>query len=420
MSKVSAARGTQDILPPDSSLWQEIEAEAINIFGSAGYAEIRTPIFESTELFARAVGESSDIVNKEMYTFNDRSDRSLTLRPEGTAAIVRAYIEHGLEHGPKPYKAWYRGPMFRYERPQTGRYRQFHQIGIEAIGSKSIYVDIEIITLGLKLLSALDLKDLSLHVNSLGNNASRTAYKEALVSFLQNLEADVCEDCKRRISQNPLRVLDCKVPADQALYTKAPLLHDYYDAESQEIWTQLLGLMEKLDTKLVIDPKLVRGLDYYSHLVFEIKSSSPSLGQQSTVLAGGRYDALVSMLGGPESPAAGWALGIERLALLINEQRSSFADQNKFYIVSDDTSAAMDLAEQLRKHSLVVEFDYDSAKVGKQIEKAAKRGARYVIFYLADERSSGKLKVKDLKDASEQVLSSVAEIARLGLEAGLH
>ncbi len=412
MSKVSAARGTQDILPPDSSLWQEIEAEAIAVFSAAGYAEIRTPIFESTELFCRAVGESSDIVNKEMYTFSDRSDRSLTLRPEGTAAIVRAFIEHGLDRGPKPYKAWYRGPMFRYERPQTGRYRQFHQIGVEAIGSSSIHLDLELIKLGLELLRRLGLNDLSLHVNSLGSNASRLAYKEALVKFLSAVESEVCEDCQRRISQNPLRVLDCKVPADQALYAKAPLLHDYYDAESQKIWTELLDQIKTFKTKVVVDPKLVRGLDYYSHLVFEIKSDSPSLGQQSTVLAGGRYDGLVSMLGGPESPAAGWALGIERLALLIGERTSK---RTKFYIVSDDTAAASKLADELRacSETISVEFDYENTKVGKQIEKASKRGARFAIFYLADERSSGKLKVKDLNDASEQVLSSVAEIARL-------
>jgi len=414
MSKVSAARGTQDIIPPASTLWQEIEAEAIRIFSAAGFGELRTPIFESTELFARAVGEATDIVNKEMYTFTDRSDRSLTLRPEGTAAIVRAYIEQNLDHGPKPYKAWYRGPMFRYERPQTGRYRQFHQIGVEAIGSSSIYLDIEIISLGLKLLSTLGLKDLTLHVNSLANNTSRAAYREALVKFLSGIKTEVCEDCQRRIVENPLRVLDCKVPADQALYTKAPLLSDYYDAESQTIWQELLKLLETLDTKLVVDPKLVRGLDYYNHLVFEIKSSSPSLGQQSTVLAGGRYDGLVSTLGGPESPACGWALGVERLALLIEEQRGLHASTQKFYIVSDDGAAALKLAEELRTEGLTVEFDYDNAKVGKQIEKASKRGARYVIFYLADERSSGRFKIKDLESASEQVLSSMADLVKVG------
>ena len=415
MSKISAARGTQDILPVDSRLWQEIEAAAMRVFNRAGFAEIRTPIFEATELFARAVGESSDIVSKEMYSFNDRSDRSLTLRPEGTAAIVRAYIEHNLDKGPRPFKAWYRGPMFRYERPQTGRYRQFHQIGIEALGSSSIYLDLEIINLGIVLLRDLGLNNLSLHINSLGTSATRSAYREALLSFMHKIETQVCDDCKRRMLENPLRVLDCKVPADQALYMQAPLLSDYYDDESRKIWQELLnGLRELSDIEIIEDPKLVRGLDYYNHCVFEIKSKSTSLGQQSTVLAGGRYDGLVSMLGGPETPAAGWALGIERLALLIQEARG--LEKNaypSFYIVSDDSLAASVLAAELRTAGLIVEYDYDNAKVGKQIEKAAKRGARYVIFYLADERSNGNYKIKDLSDASERSVGSITEILDL-------
>ncbi len=440
MSKLSAARGTQDILPPTSKLWQEIEAVCMTVFNAAGYAEIRTPIFEPTELFARAVGESSDIVNKEMYTFSDRSDRSLTLRPEATAAIVRAYIEHNLDKGPRPYKAWYRGPMFRYERPQAGRYRQFHQIGIEALGSSSIHLDLELLSLGLEVLQRLGLTDLSLHINSLGTSESRTKYREALLKFLSGIESEVCEDCKRRMAQNPLRVLDCKVPADQALYVKAPVLQDYYDEESQKIWQEILKgtekLQQKYQTKILIDPKLVRGLDYYNHLVFEVKTSvgehnavrglseqaQASLGQQNTVLAGGRYDSLVSTLGGPETPAAGWALGIERLALLIEGQGTRTQAETAFYIVSDDTAAAAALARDLRAVVLPldiaspirVEYDYENAKVGKQIEKAAKRGADYVVFYLADERNSGKFKIKNLKDSSEFILSTIEEIADLG------
>jgi histidyl-tRNA synthetase len=306
--------------------------------------------------------------------------------------------------------------MFRYERPQTGRYRQFHQIGVEALGSNSVYLDLEIIGLGLALLRELGLGGLSLHINSLGTSSVRAAYREALVAFLSGVESQVCEDCKRRMSENPLRVLDCKVPEDQALYAKAPLLSDYYDDESRKIWTDLLaGLRTLSDIEIIEDPKLVRGLDYYNHCVFEIKSKSTSLGQQSTVLAGGRYDGLVSTLGGPETPAAGWALGIERLALLLEEARggASAKASHGFYIVSDDTLAAAQLANDLRNAGVVVEYDYDNTKVGKQIEKAAKRNARYVIFYLADERSSGSYKIKDLSDASECSVGSIAGILEL-------
>ena len=275
---VKAARGTQDILPPFSSLWQKIENTAIKLFGEAGFTEIRTPIFEATELFDRAVGEDSDIVNKEMYTFKDRSDRSLTLRPEGTASIVRAYIEHALDREGRPQKLWYRGPMFRYEHPQTGRYRQFHQIGIEAIGAKAPYIDLELIKLGQKFLEELGLKNLTLYINSLGNSNSREQYISALKDFLEGMQEDVCEDCKRRFTQNPLRCLDCKVPEDQKLYQDAPRISDYLDEESTEIWTKTQDGLKELGVNFKIDTNLVRGLDYYSHCVFEFKTDAKELG----------------------------------------------------------------------------------------------------------------------------------------------
>ncbi len=413
MSKLKAARGTQDILPDQSSLWQDIEAVAMRVIEARGFKEIRTPIFESTELFARAVGESSDIVNKEIYSFLDKSDRSLTLRPEATAAIARAYIEHSLDMGPRPFKAWYRGPMFRYERPQTGRYRQFHQIGVELLGSSSPMADLELISMGLELLSQLGLKDLTLHINSLGNSSTRKNYREALLSFLTTIENQICEDCKRRMLQNPLRVLDCKVPADQALYDNAPLLSDYYDADSQAIWSKILSGIDKLglaeQCQIVINPKLVRGLDYYNHSVFEIQSLDPNLGQQNTVLAGGRYDGLVSSLGGPETPSAGWALGVERLALLMGQ---SSKPTHKLYIISDDTLEAMSLASKLRAadSNLVIDYDYEAAKIGKQLEKALKKSAQFVIFYLADERASSSFKIKKLSDSSEKVFHSIDDV----------
>jgi histidyl-tRNA synthetase len=396
---IKSPRGTQDILYPNSELWQRIESYAIKIFGSAGFKEIRSPIFEATELFDRAVGEDSDIVNKEMYTFNDRSDRSLTLRPEGTASIVRAYIEHAMDREGKPQKLWYRGPMFRYERPQTGRYRQFHQIGIEAIGAKAPYIDIELIQLGKQFLQELGLNEITLYINSLGNQASRTNYINALKSFLEDLQDSVCEDCQRRFKQNPLRCLDCKIPGDQELYKDAPKISDYLDEESKSIWNETLTCLDKLGLKYVIDSNLVRGLDYYSHCVFEFKTESKELGTQSTVLAGGRYDSLVKTLGGPESPAVGWALGIERLVLLIPQKESA---TKKVFIISDDSLSAIELAKKLRADSgLCIELDYENSKFKKQLEKAIKKGFDWVIFYLEEERQARSFKLKNLRENKE-------------------
>jgi len=288
MEKIISPRGTKDILAPESFLWQFIEAKAMEIFNLAGFEEIRTPIFEHTQLFSRAVGESSDIVNKEMYTFSDRSDRSITLRPEGTAGVVRAYIEHSMDRASRPQKLWYRGPMFRYERPQTGRYRQFHQIGIEAIGSESPYLDLELIKLAYDFLSSLGLENLSLAINSIGNAQSREAYKKELLSFLSEHQDHICEDCKRRMTQNPLRVLDCKVPEDQKLYENAPAIDSSLDEDSRLVFQKIKDGLEALKINYIVDPSLVRGLDYYSHCVFEFKTDDKVLGQQGTVLAGGR------------------------------------------------------------------------------------------------------------------------------------
>ncbi len=396
---VKAARGTQDIYGNDSALWQKIENTAIELFSKAGFLEIRTPIFESSELFNRAVGESSDIVNKEMYTFNDRSDRSLTLRPEGTAGIVRAFIENSFDREGLPAKLWYRGPMFRYERPQTGRYRQFHQIGIEAIGVKAPYADLELIKLGVNLMEKLGLKDLTLHINSLGNSASRENYIAALKKFLiENLD-DVCEDCQRRYEQNPLRCLDCKVPADQKFYENAPSISEYLDDESKEIWQQTQEGLKELGIKFQHDEKLVRGLDYYTHVVFELKTNSDILAGQNTVLAGGRYDKLVSNLGGGEQAAVGWALGIERIAALIDQAQ----EPQKLFIISDSPIEAIKLADKLRNdsNSLNIELAYDNSKFKKQLEKAIKRGFTWALFYLSDERESGLFKLKNLLENKE-------------------
>lgn len=411
--KISAPRGTQDIFGERARLWQIIEAIAIEIFNQAGFSEIRSPIFEATELFKRAVGEESDIVNKEMYTFLDRSERSITLRPEGTASIVRVFIENNLDRENKPQKFWYRGPMFRYERPQTGRYRQFHQIGVEALGAKAPYIDLELINLALLFLKKLGLENLTLHINSIGNSESRKNYTNSLKTFLEKLKDQVCDDCKRRIESNPLRCLDCKVPEDQKLYFNAPKIHDFFDEESKAIWNSFLDSLQQLEIKYTIDPALVRGLDYYSHIVFEIKTSDPNLGTQSTVLAGGRFDKLISNLGGPDLPAAGWACGLERISLLAeNSAKNLLTKTKKVFIISDDAKAALELSLRLREDltNTIVELDYEESKFKKQLEKALKKNSDFIIFLLEEERKQGKFKIKNTASTEEKEINNYQEL----------
>lgn len=390
---IKAPRGTQDIYGDTAALWQKIEQEALRIFQQAGFQELRTPTFEASELFNRAVGESSDIVNKEMYTFFDRSERSLTLRPEGTAGVVRAFIENAFDRQGLPSKIWYRGPMFRYERPQKGRYRQFNQIGIEVIGAKAPYSDLEIINLGVELMQALEIKNLELHINTLANAASRELYTQALKTFLETHLEHVCSDCQTRFKQNPLRCLDCKNTDDQKIYANAPKILDYLDEESKQIWQDCQTGLEALGIKYKIDANLVRGLDYYNHLVFELKSSCDTLANQNTVLAGGRYDNLVNTLGGQQVAACGWALGIERIASLITAQTK----QEKLFIISDNELEALKLAKKLRQNlNIQIEFAFENSKFKKQLEKAIKKSYTWVLFYLEDERSKNHFKVKNL------------------------
>ncbi len=413
MNKIQAPRGTHDVILEESDLWQYLEQAGREVFKSAGFKEIRTPIFEATELFSRAVGEDSDIVNKEMYTFTDRGDRSMTLRPEGTAGVARSYIEHNLDRNQKPIKLWYQGPMFRYERPQTGRYRQFHQIGAEALGSDGPYIDLEMINLGIKFLNSLGLKNLTLYINSIGNKNSRANYTSALKDFLNQYSDQVCEDCKRRMTQNPLRCLDCKIPADQELYKNAPLIQDFFDEESKSIWQEVLSGLETLNINFVVDTKLVRGLDYYNHCVFEIKTSSAKLANQSTVLAGGRYDNLVSYLGGAPTPACGWACGQERIIELLKENDLQLVKNSKLFIISDDGIPALRLANQLRDliPELTIELDYELSKFKKQLEKALKRNCDWIIFFMADERNSGTFKLKNTKTTQEQDFGDLSELS---------
>ncbi|MCY7286092.1 MAG: histidine--tRNA ligase, partial [Cyanobacteria bacterium CAN_BIN43] len=309
MSLIQVSRGTRDLLPEEIQYWQQIEAIAREVFGRATYQEIRTPIFEQTDLFERGMGEATDVVSKEMYTFQDRGDRSLTLRPEGTAGVVRSYVQHNLQAQGEMQRLWYVGPMFRYERPQAGRQRQFHQVGIEALGSADPRADAEVIAIANDLLKAIGLKNLRLEFNSIGDRQDRLQYREALVAFLTPYKSDLDPDSQDRLTRNPLRILDTKDQKTQDILQNVPSIHDHMSPDSQKRFDQVQQLLTDLGIDYNINAKLVRGLDYYTHTVFEIQSDD--LGAQATVCAGGRYDGLVKELGGSETPAVGWAIGLE-------------------------------------------------------------------------------------------------------------
>ncbi len=405
--KYQAPRGTQDILPKSSATWLKIIDIARTVFEKYSYKYISTPIFEHTELFQRSVGESSDIVNKEMYTFLDRSDRSLTLRPEGTAGIVRSFIENGLHREPKPVKLWTTGPMFRYERPQVGRFRQFHQIDAEILGSTSISCEIESIFMLSEFFHALNI-DCSIEINSLGDSESRKNYKEYFQDFTKTHLGDLCEDCNRRFEQNPLRMLDCKVPEDQNIYAKAKKPIEFLSEKSEKRWEEtknILGLYKDASKRAIknitINPTIVRGLDYYNDFVFEIKSNSEVLKGQSTICAGGRYDTLVADLGGPETPGFGFGIGIERLMLITEENKNKpisllfISNQAEiFEIVSNFSNQT--------KNNITFEVTYNPNNIGKQIEQAIKKNIDFIVFYLDEEKEKNILKVKNIKTREEK------------------
>ncbi len=375
MGDLQALRGTRDILPDEVPYWQYVEATARDILGRAAYSEIRPPIFESTALFARGLGEATDVVGKEMYTFTDRGDRSVTLRPEGTAGVARAYIEHGL-HARGLQRLWYVGPMFRYERPQAGRQRQFHQIGLELLGSDSPRADVEAIAVATDILNALGLENLTLNLNSLGDRADRQTYRDKLVAYLGPYKADLDPDSQERLERNPLRILDSKDARTQEIVAGAPKLADCLSGSTRERFAAVRQQLGDLGIEYAIDPLLVRGLDYYTHTAFEIQSSD--LGSQATVCGGGRYDGLISQLGGPETSAIGWAIGLERLILLLKAFQAAPAQLVDFYVVSRGDLAeaqALKLARDLRQQGFAVELDLSGSAFGKQFKRADRAGA---------------------------------------------
>ena len=396
---IQAQKGTKDILPQESANWQKMEAAGLEVFSKAGFKEIRTPIFEATELFARGVGDSTDIVNKEMYTF-EKSERSLTLRPENTAGVVRAYIEHGFHRLPQPVKLWYKGPMFRYERPQAGRQRQFHQIGVEMFGCAEPSADAEVINLAVKYLNQLGLNDLEIEINSLGCSECRKKYREAIKEVLKPYLAELCEDCNFRYEKNPLRILDCKVDSCKKIFEKEEIqkviLGDFICDDCKTHFDTVQEYLAALNIPYKRNKQLVRGLDYYNRTVFEIKSNN--LGSQNAVCGGGRYDSLVETLGGATTPAVGWAMGMERLNSLIPQALDSRLDA---FVISQDTTQAIKFANELRNNGFSAEFDYSNKKFKKQLDKAAK-AAKYAVILMDDEIKSNTVTIKNL-DTSEQV-----------------
>ncbi len=415
MNTIKAIRGMTDILPDQTPYWQLLESTVSELLGSYGYREIRLPLVEPSELFARGIGEVTDIVEKEMYSFPDRKGDSLSLRPEGTAGCVRAVIQHGMLNTPQ--RLWYSGPMFRYERPQKGRQRQFHQIGVEAFGIASPDVDAELILLTARLWRQLGLGDsIELQLNSIGSNASRAQYKAALVDYLLQHKDQLDEDSQRRLDSNPLRILDSKNPATQALLDAAPSLADHLDAESADDFAALCELLSAADVPFTINNRLVRGLDYYNKTVFEWVTDR--LGAQGTICGGGRYDGLVEQLGGRATPAAGFAMGMERLVLLLEElgQQDAAAGNADIYVVSAGSGAhvvALAAVEQLRSaqpHLRIVQH-VGGGSFKSQMKKADKSGARLALIWGEDEVAAGSVTVKDLRGQSEQQTLPVTELA---------
>ncbi|MBX0315042.1 histidine--tRNA ligase [Planococcus glaciei] len=415
-NNIQAPRGTYDVLPDQSAKWQEIEAKIIELCNLYQYKEIRTPIFEHTELFQRGVGDTTDIVTKEMYTFQDRGDRSLTLRPEGTASVVRSFVENKLFGLPdQPVKLFYTGPMFRYERPQAGRMRQFVQFGVEAIGSKDPAIDAEVISLAMELYRSVGLKRLRLVLNSLGDTESRIAHREALVKHFKPRINEFCSDCQTRLEKNPLRILDCKVDRDHPLMATAPSLADYLNEESQAYFDQVKMYLDELGIEYVIDPNLVRGLDYYNHTAFEIMSDAEGFGAITTLCGGGRYNGLVEDLGGPESPGIGFAMSIERLLLALEMEKVEIGQSQNlevYVIAMDDASKkkAFGIIKELRSNGISADMDYTGRKLKAQMKSADRKGAAYVIVMGETEMASGQVALKEMATGEQQTVA-FAEIA---------
>jgi len=412
--KLQKPKGTQDILPQESAKWQYVEGFARETFKKYNYAEIRTPIFEHYEVISRSVGDTTDIVTKEMYDFYDKGDRHITLRPEGTAPVVRSYVENKLfaPEVQKPSKVYYIGPMFRYERPQAGRLRQFHQIGVECFGSSNPATDVETIAMADQFFKEIGIENVVLHLNTLGSTASRAAYRQALIDYLLPMKDQLSKDSQRRLEENPLRVLDSKEKEDKQAVENAPSILDYLDEESQAHFDAVRAMLDGLGIAYVIDTNMVRGLDYYNHTIFEFVTEVD--GNELTVCAGGRYDGLVEYFGGPATPGFGFGMGLERLLLILDKQGVELPVETSLdvYIAvlgSEAEVAALELVQALRRQGFIAERDYLGRKLKAQFKSADVFGAKTIIALGGSEVESGQITVKN-NQTRQEVTTSIEEV----------
>ncbi|OLC56484.1 MAG: histidine--tRNA ligase [Acidobacteria bacterium 13_1_40CM_4_69_4] len=417
---IEAQKGTRDILPGEIGRWQFVEGRARATFERYGFREIRTPIFESTELFARGIGEGSDIVAKEMYTFLDRKGRSLTLRPENTAPVARAFIEHGMHRGSGLQRLYYIGPMFRYERPQRGRMRQFHQIGVEVLGTEHPAVDAETLEMLMTLLQGLGLEGAGLVINSVGCPDCRPAYRRALQAYLEPRRDSLCEDCHRRMAVNPLRCFDCKVPADRETMSKAPSIADYLCTACRDHFDRVLAFLRAFDIRHRVEPRLVRGLDYYRRTSFEV--TLPGLGAQNALLGGGRYDGLIQELGGPDVPGFGFAVGEERLVTSLAETAAVPAEAPEIFVAAlgeEGVARALGTARALRRAGRRVVLEPQPDKSLKaQMRRAGDLEARFVLIIGESEIREGAVTIKNMSDGTQERVAEARVEARLREMAG--
>ena len=414
--KLQKPKGTQDILPVDSAKWQYVENVARETFKKYNYGEIRTPMFEHYEVISRSVGDTTDIVTKEMYDFHDKGDRHITLRPEGTAPVVRSYVENKLfaPEVQKPVKVYYIGSMFRYERPQAGRLREFHQLGVECFGSKNPATDVETIAMAYQLFNTLGIKDVTLHLNSLGNTESRLAYRQDLIDYLTPMRESLSKDSQRRLDENPLRVLDSKEKEDKVAVENAPSILDYLDEESQAHFDEVRTMLDSLNIPYVIDTNMVRGLDYYNHTIFEFITTVDK--SELTICAGGRYDSLVEYFGGPETAGFGFGLGLERLLLVLDKQGIELPVEENLdvYIAvlgSGANGKALELVQAIRYQGFKAERDYLGRKIKAQFKSADTFKAKTVITLGESEVESGQVNVKN-NATREEVTVSFEELTK--------
>ena len=410
---MQALKGTHDILPEEVYKWDYMEGVIRDVCARYGYKEIRTPIIEATELFQRGIGDTTDVVTKEMYTFTDRGNRSVTLRPENTASAVRAYLEHKMYGDQQVHKTFYIGSMFRYDRPQAGRYREFHQFGLEVLGASSPLADAEVIAMACEIFHRLGLKDLDLHLNSIGDKNCRPAYRQKLIEFFEGKKDQLCDDCRERLYKNPLRILDCKEEGCKKASIGAPEITDYLCDDCHKKFEAVKHYLDGLGISYTVDPRLVRGLDYYTNTAFEIQY--PPLGAQSAVCGGGRYDGLVEEIGGPSTPGIGFAIGLERLLLALEMQNliSAPKAQKRVYIAAlgkDAVAEGFKIQEELRGLGVLTDMDLQGRSLKGQMKQAGKLDSQFTVIIGSNELEKGAAAVKNMADGTQKDIP-FAEVA---------